>query len=81
MLQDVGTMKSLRWRCEMWVDCVERKISAKLPWSATWVLVSVLQRVDGVRHAHVFSCAYVCMYICMWVYIYVHFFAVSVTCT
>jgi len=22
-----------------------------------WVLVSVLQRVDGVMHAHVFSCA------------------------
>ena len=30
-----------------------------------WVLVSVLQRVDGVMHAHVFSCAYVCVYICM----------------
>jgi len=24
-----------------------------------WVLVSVLQRVDGVMHANVFSCAYV----------------------
>ena len=46
-----------------------------------WVLVAVPQRVDGVMHAHVFSCAYVCEYICMWVYIYVHFFAVSVTCT
>ena len=28
-----------------------------------WVLVSVLQRVDGVMHAHVFSCAYACVYI------------------
>jgi len=46
-----------------------------------WVLVSVLQRVDGVMHAHVFSCAYVCVYVCVWVYIYVPFFAVSVTCT
>jgi len=46
-----------------------------------WVLVSVLQRVDGVMHAHVFSCAYVCVYVCVWVYIYVHFFVVSVTCT
>ena len=46
-----------------------------------WVLVSVLQCVDGVMHAHVFSCAYVCVYICMLVYVYVHFFAVSVTCT
>jgi len=39
-----------------------------------WVLVSVLERVDGVMHAHVFSCAYVCVYVCVWVYIYVHFF-------
>ena len=30
-----------------------------------WVLVSVLQRVDGVMHAHVFSCAYACVYICV----------------
>ena len=35
VLQDVGKMKSLHWRCEMWADCVERKRSAKLPWSAT----------------------------------------------
>ena len=47
----------------------------------SWVLVSVAQRVDGVMHMHVFSCAYVCVYICMWVYIHVHFLAVSVTCT
>ena len=30
-----------------------------------WVSVSVLQRVDGVMHAHVFSCAYVCVYACV----------------
>ena len=30
-----------------------------------WVLVSVLQCVDGVKHAHVFSCAYACVYICV----------------
>jgi len=46
-----------------------------------WVLVSVLQRVDGVMHTHVFSCAYLCVYVCVWGYIYVHFFAVSATCT
>ena len=38
-----------------------------------WVLVSVLQRVDGVMHAHVISCAYACVYICVQVYIYLHF--------
>jgi hypothetical protein len=36
-----------------------------------WVLVSVLQRVDGVMHAHVFSCAYVCMRIRMCVGTYI----------
>jgi len=30
-----------------------------------WVLVSVLQRVDGVMHAHVFSCACACGYVCV----------------
>jgi len=45
------------------------------------VLVSVLQRVDSVMHAHVFSCAYVCVYVYVWVYTYVHFFVVSVKCT
>jgi len=30
-----------------------------------WVLVSVLQRVDSVMHAHVFSCAYACVYLCV----------------
>ena len=30
-----------------------------------WVLVSVLQRVDGVMHAHMFSCSYACVYICV----------------
>ena len=30
-----------------------------------WVLVSVFQRVDGVMHAHVFSCAYACVYVCV----------------
>jgi len=24
VFQEVGTMKSLHWRCEMWFDCVER---------------------------------------------------------
>ena len=39
-----------------------------------WVLVAVLQRVDGVMHAHVFLCAYACVYIRVYVYIQVHFF-------
>jgi len=46
-----------------------------------WVSVSVIQRVDGVMHAHVCLCTYVCVCILVWVYMYVHFFAVSVACT
>jgi len=30
-----------------------------------WVFLSVLQRVDGVMHAHLFSCAYACVYVCV----------------
>jgi len=39
-----------------------------------WVSVSVLQRVDGVMHAHVCSCTYVCICIWVWVYIYMCIF-------
>ena len=35
-----------------------------------WVSISVLQGVDSVMHAHVYSCAYVCVCICVEVYIY-----------
>ena len=41
----------------------------------------MLQRVDGVMHAHVCSCTYVCIYIWVWVNVYVHFCVVSVACT
>jgi len=134
VFQEVGTMKSLHWRCKRWFDCVEQKRLAKLPPFTTaprafaaapsfqeclrafictfcmcvcicvyvctcadmyiciymhvcictsmrlytcvcvcvcvfvhglWVLVSVLQRVDGVMHVHVFSCNYVCVCVCV----------------
>jgi len=39
-----------------------------------WVSVSVLQRVDGVMHAHVCSCTYVCICIWVWVCIYMCIF-------
>jgi len=35
VFQEMGTMKSLHWRFELWFDCVERKRRAKLPASAT----------------------------------------------
>jgi len=53
---------------------------ALIPRYRLWVLVSVLQRVDGVMHAHVFLCAYaqICIHIhihmCInvWMYKYIH---------
>ena len=44
-----------------------------------WVLVSVFQRVDGVMHAHVFSCAYMhaYTYVCRYIYICAFFFSES----
>ena len=35
VFQQVGTMKSLHWRCSVWFDCVERKRRTKLPLSTT----------------------------------------------
>ena len=79
VLQDVGTMKkSLHWRCEMWVDCVERKRSAKLRCSAfvpgVLACVSYVHFVCVCAYVYVCMCAdmYVCMYmhVCMYLYIY-----------
>ena len=90
VLQDVGTMKSLHWRCEMWVDCVERKRSAKLPWSATapctFAAAPSFQACLRAFHMYICMCVciyvYVCMcadmYICMYMhvcmYLYIYAF-------
>ena len=63
VLQDVGTMKSLLWWCEMWFNCVERKRSAKLPSYVPFVCVCVYMCM----RVCVQTCLYV--YICMYVYI------------
>jgi len=87
VLQDVGTMKSLHWRCEMCFDCVKRKRSAKLPWSATapctFAAAPSFQVCLRAFHMYIlyvcvniFVCAYVCghvyMYIYACVYVFVH---------
>ena len=70
MSQEVGTMKSLRWRCEMWVDCVELKRSAKLLWSATapctFAAAPSFQACLRVFHMYIL---YVCVRICVCVYV------------
>jgi len=67
VLQDVGTMKSLHWRCEMRFDCVERKRSAKLPSSAmapcTFATAPSIQAC-----LRAFICTF-CMCVCIYVYV------------
>ena len=81
VLQDVGTMKSLHWRCEMWFDCVERERRAKLPASATaprtFAAAPSFQACLRAFIYHTF-CMCVCMsvYVCvcadMYICIYMH---------
>jgi len=80
VLQDVGTTKSLHWRCEMWFNCVERKRSAKLPWSAT-APCTFAAAPSFQACLRVFICTfcmcvciyvYVCMYVEIYICIYVH---------
>ena len=65
VFQEVGTMKSLHWRCEMWFDCVERKRRAKLPASAT-----APRAFDAAPSFQACLCAFICTF-CMCVCIYV----------
>jgi len=65
VLQDVGTMNFLHWRCEMWVDCVERKRSAKRPWSATAPCTfAAASSFQACLRACIF-----CMCVCIYVYV------------
>jgi len=67
VFQEVGTMKSLHWRCEMWLDCVERKSRAKLPASATAprAFAPTLSFQVCLR---AFICTF-CMCVCVYVYV------------
>jgi len=78
VLQEVGTMKSLHWRCEMWFDCVERKRSAKFPASATapraFAAAPSFQAYLRVSICTFCMCVYmcVCVYVCGHVYMYMY---------
>ena len=69
MFQEVGTMKSLHWRCKMWFDCVERKRRAKLPWSATVPCTfAAAPSFQACLRAFICTscmCACIYMYVCM----------------
>jgi len=91
VLQDVGTMKFSLYprymgsrlhaeRCEMWFNCVERKRSVKLPWSATapctFAAAPSFQACLRVFIYTVCMCVciyvYVCMYADTYICIYMH---------
>ena len=73
---EVGTMKSLQWRCEMWFDCVERKRRTKLPASVTAPRAfAAAPSFQACLRA--FICTF-CMCVC--VYVYVRMCADMYTC-
>ena len=81
VLQDVGIMKSLHWRCDMWVDCVERKRSAKLLWSVmapcTFAAAPSFQACLRAFHMNIL---YVCVHICVCVYVCGHVYMYICIC-
>jgi len=78
VFQEVGTMKSLHWRCEMWFDCVERKRHAKLPASAT--APRAFAAAPGVLACVHMYILYVCIYICVCVYVCGHVYMCTYAC-
>jgi len=80
VFQEVGTMKSLHWRCEMWVDCVERKRRAMLPASATaphaFAAAPSFQACLRAFICTFCMCVYIYVYVCMcadmYICIYMH---------
>ena len=75
MSQEVGTMNSLHWRCEMWFDCVERKRRAGLSPSASAPrTVAAAPSFQAFLRACVCifcMCVCICVYVCMCADIYI----------
>ena len=78
VFQEVGTMKFLHWKCEMWFDCVEQKRRVKLPASATAPARSLpshhSRRACVCSYVFLYVCVYicVCVYVCGHVYMYIY---------
>ena len=73
--------KSLHWRCEMWVDCVERKRSAKLPWSATAPCTfAAAPSFQACLRAFDMYILYVCVHICVCVHVCGHVYLYVYAC-
>ena len=80
VFQEVGTMKSLHWRCEIRFGCVERKRRTKLPASATAPCAfAAAPSFQACMRAFICTfcmCVCVCVYVCgcadMFICIYMH---------
>jgi len=67
VFQEVGTMKSLHWKCEMWFDCVEQKRCAKLLASATAPRAfAAAPSFQACLRAFIYT---FCMCVCIYVYV------------
>jgi len=76
VFEEVGTMKSLHWRCEMWFDCVEQKRRAKLPASAT-----APRAFAAAPSFQAFLRAFICIFrMCVCIYVYVCMYADMYIC-
>jgi len=82
LFQEVGTMKSLHWRCEMWFDFVERKRRAKLPLSTTAPRAfaaapsfqACLRAFICTFCVYVYVCMCADMYICIYMHVCMHLY-------
>jgi len=86
VFQEVGTMKSLHWRCKMWFDCVERKRCAMLPASSTAprafaaapsfqvCLRAFICTVCMCMCIYVYACICADMYICIYMHVYMYLY-------
>jgi len=88
--QEVGTLKSLHWRCERWFDCVERKRLAALPFSTTAprafaatpsfqaCLRAFIRKFCMCVCIYVYVCTcadmYICIYMHVCMYLYIYAF-------
>jgi len=78
VFQEVGTIKFLYWKCEMWFDCVEQKRGVKIPASETAPARSLpcchSRRACVCSYVFLYVCVYicVCVYVCGHVYMYIY---------
>ena len=83
VFQEVGTLKFLHWRCELWFDCVERKRSALLLGPQRLLARSLPRRRSRracVRSYIHFVCVCIYVYVCMCADMYIYIYMCMCVC-